>query len=305
MIPVIAAAMARGAALRALTASELRAVAAQKTANISKRVARLKARGIETDAVRQFDALRAAPAAQTRNELLGRAAELTKLDNNPGLRATTAPKVYTREQTRAARDALIARASNPATAQHMSQQELGQALSAMRRRMTAQANRLAKIGHSAAVAEYRKFQAMSTLDKALTLNQMRRRAKILAKIAGSKTWTPQGVRDVEARGVKTFGSAYANANPQQKSALYDLMHEYQERYNVTSPEAGDMIHNLINTQNLHVRYVTRGDGSLQAVVGHTAHAVEIAAARAAAKDAAKMRFMQPTGKPRVGKRLAL
>ena len=275
-------------AARAMSMAQAMAHNAAALDRIAKRAARLRKQGISTKAMEEFEAIRS-KVPTTRNEAVAKASKLAKLDRSPGLRSSTAGKVFAKEQAAQARKDLIAAASNPATRRRMSAADLKEASRLMAKSLRGKVARTkAKYGETHAT---RKFDGyMATLPKNPTRNQLASRAYELSRMANWEGITVEGAEKEIQRGIDAFGDAYRDWSHAQRGAAWDKVHELAKEWSVSSGEALETISIISRDQS--AAFYTDAKGVLRAEIGHDPKDAQVKAARAQASEEVAARYLR-------------
>ena len=202
--------------------------ASRRASNIARRVARLEAKGIETNAMLDLSTLSKVPSRETRNEAVKRLNLLRKLDASPGTRDATAAHVAAREATAnrraAAAERLIGRDRTLPAAQDVD--DLNRAL---RRSVGANVRRVK-------ASEFKSTPATEAFDRLMEESNpnMSRRAKAretrrLVEISRYQGTRLSGAREQHERGVAAFGDAYNTWTPEQRSAAWQGFRDLADR----------------------------------------------------------------------------
>lgn len=239
----------------------LAARAARLTANIGRRVGRIKAAGNINNATQKFDELRQMARPTDAKGWQARVRELERLDAAPGTRARTAGQTARRDATRARNDDLRARSTDVNQRISMSNDDIRDAARLARSDVRRRIRTLRKAvgdSHGARLAE----AAADALNLDGTRNEVLSDLSRLVRVKGYKTLTPSGARAVEDAGAEAFGEGFRFMDDEQKSAIWRKMEETQVKESLSSQEVQAMIKAVMEdkTQVLFTR-TTNPDGT--------------------------------------------
>ena len=273
---------------RLMTAAQAKKFNAAALDRIAKRSARLKKQGINTKAMQEFEAIRS-KVPTTRNEAVAKASQLAKLDRSPGLRSSTAGRVFAREQAAQARADLITAASNPATRRRMSAADLKEATRLMTKSLRGKVARTKKkYGETHAT---RKFDAyMASLPENPTRNQLASRAYELSRMAKWEGITVKGAEKEMQRGIKVFGDDYRGWTHEQRGAAWDQVNELSKEWSVSSGEALATVSVILRDQS--AAFYRDAKGVLRAEIGQDPKDAKVKAARSQAREEVAARYQR-------------
>lgn len=253
-----------------LTLAAAKAEARRLTKNLVRRVDRVVKAGAGNRATSEARELAARVKAQeptTRNGWVKLAAQLRDVDRAPGTRTSTAPRVAATERSRARRDDLVARATNPAKARRLTDAEAREATRILRHRLTDRARAIRK-----ATGENHSTRKLEEALRAPTDTPQQRKALLnrLAKIDSYKGSTITGARELMARGVELLGPSYAKMSVDEQTAVWDAVHRYQRDHAVGSQDAVDAFKTVLADKTGAAKVVFSGKGpTLRAYIAAT------------------------------------
>lgn len=251
---------------RSLTFAAAKQEGARLSRNIGRRVARLEERGINTKAIRDYRALEAAGAPQTRNEAVSRVSTLQRLDKAAGARSATAETVHRKEAHRAENRAKMDRSRDFGTLNQMGTDEIAEAYKLRRRKIMGDKRRVERSLGENPDGTQRSNHALQKLDEVLASipedPSRRQMLSILTKfntIENYEGMTVTGARRQETRGQEMFGDAYKGWSDKERGAVWDEVHRMVSENHVTSSGAAlDIIAGYTNSDHVHVHFLTEG-----------------------------------------------
>lgn len=249
-------------------AAALRSNATRIGANISKRLTRLAAKGVQGGDIlvarlkAELEEIRAMPVTNYR-EAQSKEARMRRLDKAAGTRDQS----FQKAAKRAYRDDLVAQANDPFNITRMSRDQLAETFAIQRTRLREKVRRVKKgIGGNNFMT--RKVDALLEQDpKGLNHNQLRSLVSKAAKDLSSKTLTVSGAKKQLQQGIDMFGEAYTQMDDEQRGAVWEAMRRQMEYLGLASGDAAEIVNGVVNDQKYKAMFLTAPTGELQAVIG--------------------------------------
>ena len=246
-------------------------------ANISKRLTRLAAKGVQGGDIlvarlkKELEEIRSMPVTNYR-EAQSKAARMRRLDKAAGTRART----FQRAAKRAYNANLVEMAKDPNKIIRMTIDELSDTLSAQRSSLRSRVRSVKKAIDGDNIMTTRAENLLKEKTKGASINRMRSLVNSSAKALNSKSLTPDGAKEIIQRGVDMFGEVYLELNDEQRSALWKSMRREMELNSISSPDAIEIVKTAVEAAKKKFAFTRDStSGELLAAIGDSTSDVAV------------------------------